>query len=264
MWIKEFSKKILRQPKNRKELITLLRDAKKRHILDTRALAMIEGAISVTQTHVRDVMLPRAQMVSIEHNATLESILPIIIKSHHSRFPVLGKKPDEIIGILLAKDLLRYFNKQNKFNINEILHPAVFIPESKRLNTLLEEFRLKHNHMAIVVDEYGGIAGLVTIEDVLEEIVGEIEDEYDAEDDAMIIKLNEKQYTVKALCPIEEFNQHFNTLFSDEEFDTIGGLIMSRFGHLPKRGETIVINDLHFKVLHADKRRVGLFRVTLS
>ena len=262
-WIKKIRKTLLQRPKNRNELMSLLRDAKKREILDNRALSMIEGAISVTQMQVRDVMIARSQMVFIEYDAKLETILPLIIESHHSRFPVIGENRDEIIGVLLAKDLLRYFNHQENFNIKDILHPVVFIPESKRLNVLLEEFRSKHNHMAIVIDEYGGISGLVTIEDVLEEIVGEIEDEYDAKDDAMITKLNNIQYTVKALCPIEDFNETFKTEFDDGEFDTIGGLVMSRFGHLPKRNEMIIIEGIRFKVLHADKRRVGLLRVTL-
>lgn len=263
--IQKVTKKLLMSPRNLHELTELLHEAKEQHILDGRALSMIEGAISVAQKQVRDVMIARGQMVVIEHDAKLPDILPIIIESHHSRFPVISEDKNEILGILLAKDLLRYYNQQEKFNIKDILHPAVFIPESKRLNVLLEEFRLKHHHMAIVLDEYGNVSGLITIEDVLEEIVGEIEDEYDEdENEAMISKLSHSQYAVKALCPIEVFNETFNTKISDEDFDTIGGLVMSRFGHLPKRGEQITINGIHFKVLQADKRRVGLLRVSLA
>jgi hemolysin (HlyC) family protein len=203
-------------------------------------------------------------MAVVERDAALQDILPVVIESAHSRFPVIGENRDEVVGILLAKDLLAYYGQDNakNFNVRDILRPAVFIPESKRLNVLLKEFRASRNHMAIVVDEYGGVAGLVTIEDVLEQIVGEIVDEHDIEEDAYIKKHNDNVYAVKALTPIEEFNHYFFANFSDDEFDTIGGLVMHRFGRLPRRGEVISIDRFRFKVLNADSRRIHLLQVT--
>jgi magnesium and cobalt transporter len=213
---------------------------------------------------VRDIMVPRAQMAVVERDAPLGQILPLVIESAHSRFPVVGDSRDEVVGILLAKDLLAYGGPDGSgsFNVRDLLRPAVFIPESKRLNVLLKEFRASRNHMAIVVDEYGGVAGLVTIEDVLEQIVGEIVDEHDIEEDAYIKKHNDNVYAVKALAPIEEFNNYFHSNFSDEEFDTIGGLVMQRFGRLPRRGEVLTIDRFRFKVLNADSRRIHLLQVT--
>ncbi len=210
------------------------------------------------------LMIPRAQMVIVENDATPPSIVSTIIEAGHSRFPVVGENKDEVIGILLAKDLLLYASTDLKqFTMRNLIRPAVFIPESKRLNVLLEEFRLKRNHIAIVVDEYGSVSGMVTIEDVLEQIVGEIEDEYDIEeDDTDIKKLSDTQYTLKGLVSIEDFNREFTSQCSDAEFDTIGGLVTHAFGHVPARGETVVIENLQFKVLHADKRRIHLLRVT--
>ncbi|MGH8188479.1 MAG: HlyC/CorC family transporter, partial [Steroidobacteraceae bacterium] len=212
---------------------------------------------------VRDIMVPRSQMTIVNRDDPPEDILPIVIESGHSRFPVIGEDRDQIVGILLAKDLLRYFAEggERDFDIKECLRPVVFIPESKRLNVLLKEFRVSHHHMAIVVDEYGGVSGLVTIEDVLEQIVGDIGDEYDVEDDLDIRKEGERQFTVKAQAPIEDFNQYFGTNFSDEEFDTIGGLVMNFLGRLPRRGETFLLGGLEFKVLRADRRRLDLLRV---
>ena len=252
------------EPKDREQLVELLRDAQQRDLLDTDALAMIEGVLQVAEMQVRDIMVPRAQMTVVERDATLEKILPVIIESAHSRFPVIGDNRDEVVGILLAKDLLAYSGPDGakNFSVRDILRPAVFIPESKRLNVLLKEFRASRNHMAIVVDEYGGVAGLVTIEDVLEQIVGEIVDEHDIEEDAYIKKHNDNVYAVKALTPIEEFNDYFYSKFSDEEFDTIGGLVMQRFGRLPRRGEVITIDRFRFKVLNADSRRIHLMQVT--
>ncbi len=262
-WFERLSLALLGEPKDREQLIELLRDAQQRELLDADALAMIEGVLQVANMQVRDIMVPRAQMAVVERDATLEEILPIVIESAHSRFPVIGDTRDEVVGILLAKDLLSYFGPEQagKFNVRNILRPAVFIPESKRLNMLLKEFRASRNHMAIVVDEFGGVAGLVTIEDVLEQIVGEIIDEHDIEEDAYIKKHKDSVYAVKALTPIDEFNEYFKAEFSDEEFDTIGGLVMHSFGRLPKRGESISIDRFRFKVLNADSRRIHLLQV---
>ncbi len=264
-WLKRLKHKLTHEPQTRDDLIALLTESVEKEIIDDDELRMMERVMQVTESQVRDIMIPRSQMIVLEYDAKTQEFLPLIIHSHHSRFPVIGENPDEIIGILLAKDLLRYlFKDDKKFKIQDVMRPAIFIPESKRIDTLLDEFRLNRNHMAIVVDEYGGIAGLVTIEDVLEEIVGEIEDEFDVAEDANIKQLNETEYIVKALTEIEEFNQHFLTSYSDEEFDTVGGYVTHQFGHLPKRGESTMIEDLHFKVLHADNRRPRLFRVTTA
>lgn len=264
-WLERLSHVLLGEPKDRDQLIELLRDAQQRQLLDSDALAMIEGVLQVSEMQVRDIMVPRAQMVVIERDASLQDVLPVVTESEHSRFPVIVENRDEVIGILLAKDLLGYFvpGRHATFNVRDILRPAVFIPESKRLNVLLKEFRANRNHMAIVVDEYGGVAGLVTIEDVLEQIVGEIEDEHDIDEDAFIKKHSESNYTVKALTPIEEFNSYFGSDFSDAEFDTIGGLIVHSFGSVPRRGEMLAIGRFRFKILHADNRRVHLLQVSM-
>jgi magnesium and cobalt transporter len=265
-WIERIGRVLSGEPRSREELIRSLRDAQIQGLLDADALAMIEGVLEVSEMQVRDIMIPRTQMVVVERDAALEQILPIITESAHSRFPVIGDNKDEVVGILLAKDLLPYFlnGKMSEFNVRDILRPAVFIPESKRLNVLLKEFRSSRNHIALVVNEYGGIDGLVTIEDVLEQIVGEIVDEHDVEDQVFILKHGDKHYTVKALTPIEEFNEYFSSNFSDEEFDTIGGLVMREFGRLPRRGEARRIGRFRFKVLHADSRRIHLLQVTLQ
>ncbi len=251
------------EPRDREELLEVMRDASRRGLLDSDALAMIEGVLQVAEMQVRDIMIPRSQMVVVEHDADPRSFLPLVIESTHSRFPVIGESRDEIIGILLAKDLLAWLAQGDDaaFDIREALRPAAFIPESKRLNVLLKEFRASRNHMAIVVDEYGGVAGLVTIEDVLEQIVGEIEDEHDIDDDTYIMRYGANRYTVKALTPIDEFNEYFGTEFSDEEFDTIGGLVMHGFGHMPKRGEMVTLGSFQFKVLRADNRRIHLLQL---
>ena len=263
-WLERLSFALLGEPKDREQLVELLRDAQQRELLDPEALTMIEGVLQVAEMQVRDIMVPRAQMAVVERDAALDNILPVVIESAHSRFPVIGDNRDEVVGILLAKDLLAYYGQDNakNFNVRDILRPAVFIPESKRLNVLLKEFRASRNHMAIVVDEYGGVAGLVTIEDVLEQIVGEIVDEHDIEEDAYIKKHNDNVFAVKALTPIEEFNHYFFAEFSDDEFDTIGGLVMNRFGRLPRRGEVISIDRFRFKILNADSRRIHLLQVT--
>jgi magnesium and cobalt transporter len=251
------------EPQDREQLVELLRDAEQRNLLNPDALAMIEGVLQVSEMQVRDIMIPRSQMAIIEREAQLSELLPVVIEAGHSRYPVIGENKDEVIGMLLAKDLLSFTagGEAERFNLRDILRPAVFVPESKRLDVLLKEFRSSRNHMAIVVDEYGGVAGLVTIEDVLEQIVGEIEDEYDFDETAAILKLNDNEFTVKALTPIDEFNEYFGTDYSDEEFDTIGGVVMNSFGHVPKRNEIVVLDELQFRVMRADKRRVHLLKV---
>jgi magnesium and cobalt transporter len=263
-WLERLGHVLLGEPRDRQALIELLRDAEHRRLLTPDILAMIEGAFQVTEMQVRDVMVPRAQMVVVERDAPFEEVLRTVVESGHSRFPVIGESRDEVVGILLAKDLLPYLvdGRPDAFNIRESLRPAVFVPESKRLNVLLREFRSTRNHMAIVVDEYGGVAGLVTIEDVLEQIVGDIDDEYDIGDEETYIKrLTDTEYTVKALTPIEDFNSAFGTDFSDEEFDTVGGLVLKAFGRLPERGDRVTLGPLSFEVLHADARRVHLLKV---
>lgn len=262
-WFERLGQLLMGEPQDRAELVELLRDAEQRNLINPDALSMIEGVLQVSEMQVRDIMIPRSQMATINRDHSFDEILPVIIESAHSRFPVLGDNKDEVVGMLLAKDLLAYSNpdRRERFNLRELLRPAVFVPESKRLDVLLREFRSSRNHMAIVVDEYGGVAGLVTIEDVLEQIVGEIEDEHDFDEDTMILTLSETESTVKALLPIDEFNEHFGTRFSDEESDTIGGLVMQAFGHVPARGESISIDGLSFKVMRADKRRVHLLKI---
>jgi len=252
------------EPRDRAELAEELRDAGRRGLIDADALSMIEGVLEVADLQVRDIMVPRSQMVVLDRDAPPEQLLPVIVESGHSRFPVIGEDRDQVVGLLLAKDLLRYFGEGSSagFEIREVLRPAVFVPESKRVNVLLKEFRVSRNHMAVVVDEYGGVSGLVTIEDVIEEIVGDIADEYDIEEDQTIRREAERQYTVHALARIEDFNEYFGAHFSDEEFDTIGGLVMHQFGRLPKRGESVSIDGFDFKVLRADRRRIDLLRVT--
>ena len=255
---------LTQEPPNREGLIEILRNAENRNLLDADALLMIEGALHVSETHVRDIMVPRVQMIIIDNNAKPEEILKSVVESGHSRFPVIGDTNDEIEGILLAKDLLNYYADQDKnFDIKDMMRPTVFIPESKRLNVLLREFRMSRNHMAIVVDEYNGVAGLVTIEDVIEEIIGEIEDEHDHEDNEKNINTHDNnRYTVKALTPINEFNEFFNTQISDNEYDTVGGFVINTFGYLPKRGEIIDFEKFNIKILRADKRRVHLILFT--
>ncbi len=263
-WLEKISQILAREPRDRTELIEMLRDAAHRHLLDMNSLGMIEGVLEVPNLRVRDIMIPRSQMTVIEQDTPLDQILPVVVQTVHSRFPIIGENKDEVLGILLAKDLLAYaFGHSAKdFHMAELLRPAMFIPESKRLDVLLQEFRRNRNHMAIVVDEYGGITGLVTIEDVLEQIVGDIEDEYDTDDDHdHIKKYHNHSYTVKALTPIETFNDFFSAQLPDTDVDTIGGLITRELGRLPKRGESLEIGNYRFKVLRADSRRLHLFQV---
>ncbi|WP_257280896.1 MULTISPECIES: HlyC/CorC family transporter [unclassified Endozoicomonas] len=263
-WKDKLAALFTQDPQNRNELLTLLNDAGLRGIIDHEALSIIEGAVQVADMQAREIMIPRSQMVCVDEDQAPRDFLPKVIESAHSRFPVIGDTKDEIIGILLAKDLLPLILQNGKFNIKDHLRPATFIPESKRLNVLLKEFRTNRNHMAIVIDEFGGVAGLVTIEDVLEQIVGDIEDEHDVEEDSFIKPVEEQSRTfiVKALTPIEDFNEHFESSFSDEEFDTIGGIVLREFGHMPKRNEFVEINGFRFDVLNSDGRRIRLLRVS--
>ncbi len=247
---------LLREPEDREQLVDLLHGAYENSLMDADSLAMIEGVLQVSEMQVRDIMIPRSQMDVIDITDPPATFIPHVIETAHSRFPVIEDNKNDVIGVLLAKDLLRYYAGED-FEVRDMLRPAVFIPEAKRLNVLLKEFRSNRNHIAIVVDEYGGVAGMVTIEDVLEQIVGDIEDEYDYDkDEDNIIQNAEGNYRVKALTEIADFNEAVGTNFSDEEFGTIGGLVVNKFGHQPKRGDSVVINNLSVSVLRADSRRL--------
>jgi magnesium and cobalt transporter len=252
---------IFREPENREQLLELLSDAHERNLLDADALSMIEGVLQVSELRARDLMVPRAQMDVIDIDEPVEHWIPHVIETAHSRFPVFEGARDHVIGILLAKDLLRHYAEQD-FDVRSMLRPAVFIPESKPLNVLLRDFRANRNHMAIVVDEYGGVAGLITIEDVLEQIVGDIDDEYDFdEQEGNIIAEADGRFRVKALTEIAQFNEHFDTHFPHCDFDTVGGLVTDAFGRVPKRGDSIQIEGIRFEVLRADPRQPHLFQV---
>jgi len=263
-WLERITQAFAHEPKSRQELLEVLRDAHDNKLLDTEALAIVEGAIQVSDLQVRDIMIPRSQIITIKASQSPQDFLPAVIEAAHSRYPVIGENLDEVLGILLAKDLLPLLLHGNElsFDLQKLLRPATYVPESKRLNVLLREFRSTHNHMAIVIDEYGGVAGLVTIEDVLEQIVGDIEDEHDVEEDSYIKALPSGDFIVKALTPVDDFNEFFEAGFSEEEFDTIGGVVMSAFGHLPKRNEVIELGDFRCRVLNADSRRIHLLRLT--
>jgi magnesium and cobalt transporter len=254
--LERLSSMLLREPEDREQLVTLLHSAYEHRLLDAEALSMIEGVLQVSETQVRDVMIPRSQMDTIDVAESPDKFIPFVIEKAHSRFPVFEENRDNVIGILLAKDLLRFYAEED-YNVREMLRPAVFVPEAKRLNVLLKEFRANRNHIAIVVDEYGGVAGLVTIEDVIEQIVGDIEDEYDfdeTEDNILVDRSG--RFRVKAGTEIADFNNHFNATFPDQDFDTIGGLVVGRFGRVPKRGESITIEGFTFQVLRADSRKI--------
>jgi len=246
------------QPQSKQDLVNQLQIAAQNHIIDNQVLGIIEGVLQATALQARDIMVPRNQMTVVSQQLSFQQLLQQIIEPGHSRYPVIGKNRDQILGILLAKDLLRYSlsDNQENFSVMDHIRPIFFVPESKRLYTLLKEFRTAHTHMAIVINEYGGVAGLVTIEDTLEQIVGEIEDEHDIPEELSIKKLSDQQYMVNALTPIATINEYFNVQYSDDEFDTIGGLVTYYFGHLPKRGETMTINPLSFKVVQANSRRI--------
>ena len=247
---------LLREPEDREQLVHLLHSAYENNLLDADALSMMEGVLQVSERQVREIMIPRAQMDVIDISEPPEKFIPFVIETAHSRFPVIEGDKDNIIGILLAKDLLRYYAGE-EFDVRDMLRPAVFVPESKRLNVLLRDFRCNRNHIALVADEYGGISGMVTIEDVLEQIVGDIEDEYDFdEDEDNIIPDGKEKWRVKADTEIADFNEMLGTEFSDEEYDTVGGLVLKSAGQLPKRGDHIQVGELTFTVLRADSRRL--------
>ncbi len=265
-WFDRLAFHLSREPQDQEQLLSVLKDAQSRELIDEEGLHMIEGILEFSEMQVRDVMIPRSQMVVIAASITVKEALPLVVESKHSRFPIVGDNRDEVLGVLLAKDLLPYaFNKKSDTTrIREIARPAIFIPESKRLDILLKEFRSNRNHMAIVADEYGGVSGLVTIEDVLEQIVGDINDEYDSSENTPNIKVvDEAEFSVKALTPVEEFNTFFATKFSDEEYDTIGGYVMRELGHLPETGEHLSLGELYFEVSNADRRRIITFTVKI-
>lgn len=262
-WLEKIADVFSGEPKSRDDLHDLLVEAERNEIIDRDALKIMEGALHVGDMQVREIMVPRAQMEVIQADESLQNILPTILETAHSRYPVIGEGTDDVLGILLSKDLLpQVLKDSNHFDIKKLLRPAVFVPESKRLNVLLREFRENRNHMAIVIDEYGGVAGLVTIEDVLEEIVGDIEDEYDVEEVGNIKRVSDTDFVVKALTPIEDFNETLNAELNDDEVDTIGGLVLRKLGHLPQRGEITAIDRFQFKVMHADNRQIHLLRVS--
>lgn len=262
-WSQRLRRLFRREPRDRSELLEIVRDAEKVNLVDTDTLAMLEGALQVSEMQVRDITVPRSQMVIVEEGVDPRVFLPMVIDSGHSRFPVMNDRRDQVVGILLAKDLLAYLAQPpgERFLLKDVLRPAVFVPESKRLNILLREFRLSRNHLAIVVDEYGGIAGLVSIEDVIEQIVGEIDDEHDIDDENYIKPHGTTRFTVKARTPIADFNEYFNTDLGDKEFDTVGGLVLKQLGHLPKKGERLEYKGFSFLVLRADRRRIHSLRV---
>ncbi|WP_346350828.1 CNNM family magnesium/cobalt transport protein CorC [Oceanimonas sp. AH20CE76] len=264
-WLERLGQMFQGEPKNREELVEVIMDAGERDLIDQDTKDMIEGVLEVSELRVRDIMIPRSQMVTVEKSQPVSSFLPMIIESTHSRFPVVNEDKDHIEGILLAKDLLPYgFGlTEEDFSIEKVLRPAVVVPESKRLDKLLKEFREERYHMAIVVDEFGGVSGLVTIEDILELIVGDIEDEFDAEESAEIRQISKRVFSVAALTDIDDFNDFFNSDFSDEEADTVGGLVMHAFGHLPSKGEQLELNGFVFKVAHADRRRLLQLQVKI-
>ena len=257
-WVEKIGKAFSNQPRDRDELLEILKQACAEGIVDADALAMMEGALEVSETQVRDAMIPRSQMVVVHHDSPLDEFLPRIVESGHSRFPVIGEDKDEVMGILLAKDLLPHVAPGGQpINLAATIRPAVVIPESKRLNVLLRDFRISHNHMAIVVDEYGGVSGLITIEDVLEEIVGEIDDEYDEEEEAYILQIGDNQYQVQALTPIDELNEMFDSELSDDDYGTVGGLLLAQFGRVPEFGDVVTLGEkFQFRVIKANNRRI--------
>lgn len=252
------------EPKDRQELVDVIRDSESNDLIDHDTRDMLEGVMQISDMRVRDIMIPRSQMVTVERNAELDTLISLIIDAQHSRYPIISEDKDHVEGILLAKDLLKYLGSgSTPFQMNEVIRPAVVVPESKRVDRLLKEFREERYHMAIVVDEFGGVSGLVTIEDILEEIVGDIEDETDDEEEFEIRQLSKHTFSVNALTTIEDLNEKFGTQFSDDEVDTVGGLVMTAFGHLPSRGEMVLIGDYQFKVTSADNRRVIHLQITI-
>ena len=262
-WLERLGHFLSGEPQDRNDLLELLKAAQKRKLIEAEALGMIEGVLQVSELRVRDIMIPRSQMMVVPQDAELEAIFPLVAESAHSRYPVIGEDRAEVVGILLVKDLLIHSLKNRGLHVREIMRKAHFVPENKRLNVLLKEFRSTRSHMAIVVDEYGAAAGLVTIEDVLEQIVGEIEDEHDLGDEEFIFRRSDREYVLKALTPIDNFNDYFYADLSDEECDTVGGLIVHQLGHIPKRGEKVEIGRFRFVVLRADNRRIQMLKLLL-
>ena len=263
-WIDKITQLFSDEPTDTKSLLELLRNAEQDRVLDADALSIIEGALQVSSMQVRDIMIPRSQVVTVAAKLPAKDIIKLVIEASHSRFPVVGDNVDNVMGILLAKDLLPLSlgDSKEKFDIKDVVRPATFVPESKRLNVLLKEFRETRHHMAIVIDEYGSVSGAVTIEDVLEQIVGEIEDEYDVDDESYIKKFDEENYIVKAITPVDDFNEYFKTDFSDQEFTTVGGLVLQQFGRIPERDETVNIGPFLVTILNADSRQIKLIKVT--
>jgi magnesium and cobalt transporter len=266
-WWRTLTQKLVGGPQTREDLLAILQGARDHKVVDADALRMIEGVLGTAERQVRDIMVPRAQMTVVQQDFTLDKILPLVVESGHSRFPVVTTSKDKVVGILLAKDLLRFTTAAAdpaEFDLAQMLRLAVFVPESKRVNVLLKEFKGSRNHMAIVVDEYGGVSGLVTIEDVVEQIVGEISDEYDESEGAKILKQDERRFLVNGLTPVADFNAYFKAELPLDEFDTIGGLVVHRFGHMPRRGESVRIERFGFNVQRADTRRVHQLQVTVT
>jgi magnesium and cobalt transporter len=264
-WVEKISQLFSGEPHDLDDLLGVLREARENKLLDTDALAMIEGVLQVSQMRVRDIMIPRVQMVVLPQEAELESIFPLVIEFCHSRYPVIDGDRSKVVGVLLAKDLLAHVLQHKTMTVKDLMRPVSVVPESKRLNVLLQELRTNGNHMAIVVDEYGQAAGLVTIEDVLEEIVGEIEDEHDDHDDeGYVFQRNTNEFIIKALMPIDEFDTYFATQLATDEYDTIGGFLVNQLEHMPKKGESLVIDKLRFEVIRADNRRVHLIKLKLA
>jgi len=263
-WLERLTHFISGEPEDRDDLLELLRTAQKRNLIEHEALSMIEGVLQVSELRVRDISIPRSQMVVVPQDAEIEAIVPLVAESAHSRYPVIAEDRTEVVGILLVKDLLLHSLKDRSALVRDVMRPALFVPESKRLNILLLEFRATRSHMAIVVDEYGAAAGLVTIEDVLEQIVGDIEDEHDFGEEEFIFRKSDHEFTLKALMPIEDFNDYFEADFKDDEFDTLGGLLVHQLGHVPKRGEKVSLNRFNFTVLRTDSRRIELLKLVLE
>jgi len=262
-WLERLTHFVSGEPEDRDDLLELLRTAQKRNLIEQEALSMIEGVLQVSELRVRDISIPRSQMVVVPQDAEIEAIFPLVAETAHSRYPVIGEDRTEVVGILLVKDLLLHSVRNRNRLVREVMRPALFVPDSKRLNVLLMEFRATRSHMAIVVDEYGAAAGLVTIEDVLEQIVGDIEDEYDFGEEEFIFRKTETEFTLKALTPIDDFNEYFQAELTDGEFDTIGGLIAHELGHVPKRGEKLDLGRYRFTVIRADSRRVELLKLVV-
>ena len=251
------------EPQDQDDLLEILKEAQEKRLLDAEALTMIEGILEFSKIRVRDIMIPRVQMNAVSKDAKLESIVSVVVELGHSRFPVIEDDKSQVVGVLLAKDLLGHILENKNLTVEQIMRPVSVVPESKRLNVLLKEFRTERNHLAIVVDEYGMAAGLVTIEDVLEQIVGEIEDEHDAQEEEYIQKNSDKKYTLKALTPIDEFNEYFSVELKDDEHETVGGFVIHQLGYMPKKGDKLEYEQFRFEVLHADDRRIYLLKLKL-